>query len=170
MSGNDRSRERSNVSFRVREAYGWNKSELARRTRVHDKTVRRRENWDEEGDKWKQEITGEGLTLYELMLACKRVGLGWLVERVTSGFYSPDSLQDAMKEKGGRTVPRLEGVLDSLKHLIDQLEGLPKEDQFMRNNSLQRLREAVLSLEHEVTKMKDLEDDAQSSEPSVPTD
>lgn len=164
MSGENKSRERNNFSFRVREAYGWNKSELARRTRVHNKTVRRRESWDEEGDKWKQEITGEGLTLYELMLACKGVGLGWLVERVTSGFYSPNTLQDSMKEVGGGPVPKLEGVLDSLKHLIDQLEGLPKEDQFMRNNSLQRLREAVLSLEHEVGTMKDIEEEAPSDE------
>lgn len=168
MSRNDQSRERSNLSFYVRETYGWNKSELARRTRVHDKTVRRRESWDQEKSQWKQDITGEGLTLYELMLACKRVGLGWLVERVTSGAYSPDVLHDAMKEKGGNAVPRLEGVLDSLKHLIDQLEGLPLEDQFMRNNSLQRLREAVLSLEHEVTKMKEMDDEAPASEPSPP--
>ncbi|MDF1664366.1 MAG: hypothetical protein P1V97_21555 [Planctomycetota bacterium] len=168
MSNKDNSRERNNFSFRVREAYGWNKSELARRTRVHDKTVRRRESWDEEGDKWKQEITGEGLTLYELMLACKRVGLGWLVDRVTSGFYSPASLQDSMREKGVGPVPKLEGVLDSLKHLIDQLEGLPKEDQFMRNNSLQRLREAVLSLEHEVGKMKDIEDEGAPEDKSPP--
>ena len=36
MSNNDSSRERSNLSFRVRDAYGWSKAELARRARVHD--------------------------------------------------------------------------------------------------------------------------------------
>lgn len=140
-----------NLSIKVRQAYSWSKADLARRTLIHDKTVRRREAWDGERGCWRQELTGEALTLYRLMLACDQLGLDWLVEQVTRDAFALDERGQESEMKDQRVAHEaLRSVAETMKSLVKQLERLPKANDFLRANTVQRLRESILSLEQEL--------------------
>ncbi len=151
--------ERTNKSFRVREVYGWGRIKAAERLGVTYKSIQRRETWDEEKGKWEQPIQGESLRLHELLLALSQLGASWIAERVTSEAWSMESLRQELVEKGGTPVLELDRIIMVIDELVDQLRALPSVNQNLRFNSVQRLREALMSLRDERVEMREMADE-----------
>jgi DNA-binding XRE family transcriptional regulator len=162
MTENGEPREITNLSYQVREAFGWNKKQLAEKTQVNPRTVRRREAWNESEGTWERPIPGEALTLYEIMIVNQRLGLGWLIQEVTSGAFSLDSLKLELKERGGDMTVTLEDILLVLEEATTRVKDLPGlETDHWLANSLIKLEEAQLSLRRAVDiqrkRMSDIE-------------